>query len=303
MLSTAKRLTTFEHPYQKDLIATLKPVQSILKLGFCFRVKNNTEAELIMEYLNSMFLVPSIAYQLVLTKVHHHRKEMVTIRKMIGEMETALSVLNFRLVNPDYCIPNLSGNKIHFEATNLYHLLVDNPVKNPVSWSKNTLVTESNASGKSTYVKAIAVNTMLAQTIHTVMADQCQLSYGHIYSSMAVNDDLLANESYFIAGIKSIKRVLDRVMRYEPCYCFIDEILRGTNTVERIAASASIVNWLASYPSLAFVATHDNELTTILEKSCENLHFSEVVTQKEGISFDYRVKNGSAKSRNALRLL
>ena len=89
----------------------------------------------------------------------------------------------------------------------------------------------------------------------------------------------------------------------ERCYCFIDEILKGTNTIERIASSAAVVNWLSDYPSLAFVATHDIELTEILKNECENVHFEEQVTPEKGISFDFQLKAGPAITRNAIALL
>lgn len=89
----------------------------------------------------------------------------------------------------------------------------------------------------------------------------------------------------------------------ERCYCFVDEILKGTNTIERIASSASVVRWLAEYPSLAFVATHDIELTEILKNYCENVHFEEQVTEGKGISFDFKLKEGPSRTRNAIALL
>lgn len=120
---------------------------------------------------------------------------------------------------------------------------------------------------------------------------------------MAVEDDIFAGDSYFVAEIKSIKRLLDQVEQGERCYCFIDEILKGTNTIERIAASSSVVTWLAEYPSLSFVATHDIELTEILKNQCENVHFEEAVTEEQGITFDYLLKQGPAVTRNAIALL
>jgi len=96
---------------------------------------------------------------------------------------------------------------------------------------------------------------------------------------------------------------LEQVQQKERCYCFVDEILKGTNTIERIAASASIIHWLSRYTSLAFIATHDIELTEILKNDCSNIHFSEQVTADDGISFDYKVKQGPSTSRNAIALL
>src|SRR5699024_9710649 len=110
---------------------------------------------------------------------------------------------------------------------------------------------------------------------------------GHVITSMAVEDNIFEGDSYFIAEIKSIKRLLTQVETNEKCYCFIDEILKGTNTIERIAASSSVVHWLRNFPSLAFIATHDIELTEILKTSCKNVHFAESVTKEEGVVFDY----------------
>ena len=122
------------------------------------------------------------------------------------------------------------------------------------------------------------------------VAESFTMEPGHVLTSMAVEDDLFEGDSYFVAEIKSIKRLLEQVQQKERCYCFVDEILKGTNTIERIAASASIIHWLSRYPSLAFIATHDIELTEILKNDCSNIHFSEQVTADDGISFDYKVK-------------
>lgn len=174
---------------------------------------------------------------------------------------------------------------------------------NEVNWTKNTLVTGSNASGKSTYVKSVAISCILSATIHTALATKFQLPFAHILTSMAVEDDIFEGDSYFVAEIKSVKRVLDLAETRVPCLCFIDEILKGTNTIERIAASSSMVHWLADYPSLAFVATHDIELTEILKESCDNVHFQEQVTKEQGVSFDYRLRQGPSTTRNAIQLL
>ena len=202
---------------------------------------------------------------------------------------------------PLSCIPEFRDGSV--EAESVYHPLVNGAIVNPVDWHQNTLITGSNASGKSTYVKAIAISCVLSQTINTAVAESFALQPGHVITSMAIEDDIFEGDSYFIAETKSIKRLLDLVQTNIRCYCFIDEILKGTNTVERIAASSSVVAWIADHPSLAFVATHDIELTEILKNKCANLHFSETVTDEEGVTFDYKVKEGPSTSRNAIALL
>ena len=300
-LSTAKDLGKLETPVQQLLKEYLAPLKGILSFGFSFRTKSNSEADIIFDYINMALMLPFISYNFVLKRLANHRKEAIALWDILGKLEIAYAVLNFRQYMPHICSPVFAKGGI--TAVESYHpLLEKEAVANPIDWQKNTLVTGSNASGKSTYVRSIAINCILAQTINTAAAKELTMERGHVLTSMAVEDNLFEGDSYFVAEIKSIKRVLDQVRLGQRNYCFIDEILKGTNTVERIAASASIIDWLKSYPSLAYVATHDIELTEILKHSCENVHFEERV-QEEGISFDYLLKPGAAKTRNALKLL
>ena len=118
---------------------------------------------------------------------------------------------------------------------------------------------------------------------------------------MVVRDDLAAGDSYFIVEIKSLRRILEMVEKY-PCTCYIDEILRGTNTVERIAASASVLFYLYNQDVLCIAASHDIELTNLLAKQYDNYHFREHVTDK-GIVFNYKINEGPSTTRNAIKLL
>jgi DNA mismatch repair ATPase MutS len=183
------------------------------------------------------------------------------------------------------------------------------------------LLTGSNASGKSTFLKTIAIVQIFAQTIDTVPANSYKSGFYRVYSSMALRDDLLSKESYFIVEIKSLKRIIDAANNAEnsaaglsgtkmadsaagerPVMCFVDEVLRGTNTVERIAASSEILENLDRNGVFCFAATHDIELTQLLDKSYENYHFEETI-EGEDVCFNYKLCKGRAMSRNAIRLL
>lgn len=300
-ISLANKLSTIVTPRQAEIRKNVVPLKSIAKWGFSFRVKSTSEADIMFEYLNLVFMIPFIAYNFVITRLSKYSQEAIKLWKVLGEMEVAAAILNFRTYFPVSCQPEFAVGGI--QAEDIYHPLVEYSVVNPVDWQRNTLVTGSNASGKSTYVKSIAVSGILAQTINTAIAEKMTMQPGHVLTSMAVEDDIMAGDSYFVAEIKSIKRLLDQVEKGERCYCFIDEILKGTNTIERIAASSSVVTWLADYPSLSFVATHDIELTEMLKEYCDNVHFEETVTEEQGISFDYELKQGPAVTRNAIALL
>ena len=188
------------------------------------------------------------------------------------------------------------------KAEGICHPLVSEPVANSITADRPVLLTGSNASGKSTFLKTLAVNAILAQTVHTVLADAYEASYFRILSSMALRDDLAKKESYYIVEIRSLKRIMDASEGQYPLLCFVDEVLRGTNTAERIAASSRILRYLAEKHALVFAATHDLELTSLLNDVYENYHFSEQV-RDDIVVFDYRLKPGKANSRNALKLL
>ena len=119
---------------------------------------------------------------------------------------------------------------------------------------------------------------------------------------MAVRDDIQSGESYYIKEIKYLKRIIDGLSPDTPAICIVDEILRGTNTQERIAASCAVLRYLARHNCLAMVASHDIELTQLLKDQYDNFHFSEQITDG-GITFSYQIQPGPADSKTAIRLL
>ena len=148
------------------------------------------------------------------------------------------------------------------------------------------------------------MNALLAQTVHTCAAASYEAPFYRIYSSMSLRDDLAGGDSYYMVEIKSIKRIMDqaRQERERPVLCFVDEVLRGTNTVERIAASTQIMRKLAAGHALCFAATHDVELTKLLAQEYDNYHFEERIEEND-ISFPYKLMRGPASTRNAIALL
>ena len=119
---------------------------------------------------------------------------------------------------------------------------------------------------------------------------------------MAVKDDLMAGESYFIREIRYLRRILDSLDSDKTTICAIDEILRGTNTGERIRASRAILEYLKDRNCISLVATHDRELTELLKEDYDNYHFSEEIGEHD-IVFNYRIIEGPASSQNAVKLL
>ena len=184
----------------------------------------------------------------------------------------------------------------------MYHPLIENAVSNSLDMQKNILLTGSNASGKSTFLKTMGINILLAQTIHTCTARKFTMPFCSLYTSMSLKDSLSLKESYYMAEIKAIKRILDASKKEDMIVCMVDEVLRGTNTVERIAASTQILKGMAGGNIMCLAATHDVELTKTLEKEYDNYHFEESMV-KGDVLFSYQLKPGRANSSNAIDLL
>ncbi|MBQ5677037.1 MAG: hypothetical protein IIV45_18575, partial [Lachnospiraceae bacterium] len=220
-----------------------------------------------------------------------------------GKIEAYISIGAYRKSVEYYAIPQLDTKNNHIEAQEMYHPLIDEPVANSFSVNKGMLLTGSNASGKSTFLRMTAINAILAQTAHMALAKSYCGSMFRVYSSMALKDDLEQGDSYFIVEIKALKRILDVVSKDKtPILCFVDEVLRGTNTVERIAASCEILKSLSGQQIMCFAATHDIELTDLLQDSYDNYHFEETI-ENDDVLFNYRLMKGKARTRNAIKLL
>ena len=129
-----------------------------------------------------------------------------------------------------------------------------------------------------------------------------RMPHVQVLTSMAVRDDLMAGESYFIREIRYLKRILDHLNDRKVTLCVIDEILRGTNTGERIRASHAILEYLAGKNCIPLIASHDKELTVLLDRLYDNYHFSEEMGEGD-ISFSYKIMKGPATSQNAVKLL
>ncbi len=257
--------------------------------------------DIILDYLRMISHIDLIIFSKLFKKLRGKKEEVNRLVKVLGEIESCIAIGWYRNTLPYYVVPNFHGKDLEIEDA--CHPLIENPVPNSIKASGGVLITGSNASGKSTFLKTVAINAILAQGIHTVYAKEYKAEIFDIFSSMALRDSVVQGDSYFMVEIKSIKRILDRVKASErKMICFVDEVLRGTNTVERIAASTHILMCLQRAETICFAATHDIELARLLEDSYDNYHFEENI-EGEDVKFSYLLCQGKATSRNAIKLL
>lgn len=252
------------------------------------------------EYYRLLTLKDIRSYNRITAVMEKNTEHLQRLYCSIGAVDAAIAVLSYRKSIDYFCKPEfIYENRI--ETENIYHPLLAKPVPNSASLNPSSLVSGSNASGKSTFIKAVAICGILAQTLHTCTARRFCTRPVLVMTSMAVRDDITANESYFMTEIKSLLRILKKIPDVH-CACYIDEILKGTNTIERIAASVAVLGFLRKLDCLCMVATHDIELTQLLGNSYDNYHFRESMSDS-GIEFDYRIYPGPSRTRNAILLL
>ncbi|MHB8129706.1 MAG: MutS-related protein [Mobilitalea sp.] len=309
LLDSIKGIHQLEIPEVKTYTDTLKQDSNLFKgfrKGAFLLISKNVSGnplDMMLDYVRMLFHVDLIKYNSMLGFFKKNRKVLNRLFINIGFLDSMIAAASFRNMISYYCEPNLvkTGHP-KLTVTDLYHPLLETPITNSIAEDKSVLITGSNASGKSTFIKTLAINAILSQTIYTSTSKNYKASYFMIYSSMALRDNIFSNESYYIVEIKSLKRILDRINDEIPALCFIDEVLRGTNTLERIAASSRILSSLSKKNALVFAATHDIELTQILENGYSNYHFQERIAENE-ILFDYKLYKGKAISKNAIKLL
>ncbi|MCL1873674.1 MAG: hypothetical protein FWF85_06115 [Clostridiales bacterium] len=278
-------------------------LKAITRIG---HVPTNTTAGEFAALLNSLLLLDLITYEFHKNRLGKHHADIFQIHEYLGRIDSAIAISSYRKSLDVYSIPQIDFSpsaSVSVYGINLVHPLIENAVPNDLATKKPVLLTGSNASGKSTFLKTVAVNAILAQGICTAIGNNYFAPAFRIYSSMAIADNLLAGESYYISEIKSLKRIMDADASKQPLLCVIDEVLRGTNTVERIAASAEFLKYLTGKKMICLAATHDIELCTLLAGYYRLLHFEETITDEGEILFDYTIKDGPATTRNALKLL
>ena len=257
--------------------------------------------DIMLDYLRMVTHIDLIIFNHLFKKLQGRKEEVASLAKVLGEIEACIAIGWYRNTLPYYTTPDFSGTNL--EIKDASHPLIEEAVPNSIAADGGVLITGSNASGKSTFLKTIAINVILAQGVHTVFAKEYKAEVLDVFSSMALRDNVVQGDSYFMVEIKSIKRILEKVKDSErKIICFVDEVLRGTNTVERIAASTHILMCLQKAKTICFAATHDIELARLLKDSYDNYHFEEMI-EGDDVKFSYQLCEGKATSRNAIKLL
>ena len=250
------------------------------------------------EYIWGILLIDVSMFNHIMKIMSNKQMDVMVLLDFVGEIDSNISILSYRESVSKWCRPKFVQKGLVVKG--IMHPLIVHPVKNDFELSDRAIITGSNASGKSTFMKAIAINCILAQAVHTCIAEDMVLQPMQIVTCMALRDDILTGESYYFREAKYLKRMLDLIVKETSVLIVIDEILKGTNTNERIAASKAILEYISNLQCLALVATHDNELT---ENSAYNEYYFSSRIQEKDIVFDYKIHRGISRKSNAIALL
>jgi hypothetical protein len=257
---------------------------------------------LIIELVKIAFNIEIILFYSIIDALRAQKEELKKLFKYVGMVDTGISIASFRASLPVYCKPVFKDSP-GLDTEGITHPLIVNCVANNLHLNqKNLLLTGSNMSGKTTFIRSVGVNMVLAQTLYTCTASRFEMPYSKIYSSITISDSLLEEKSYYFEEMRIIKEFIQASGSEEPCFFILDEIFKGTNTIERVSAGKAILSYLAKNGNMVFVSTHDTELNELLKTEYDHYHFSETIAEKE-LVFDHTIKQGPLKTRNAIRIL
>lgn len=292
---------------EQDALNGLKAVRGRLKINQSLQLFTSSELYmlpwLIYELLKAFTLIEVKASVFIVKEINQKRGLIHLLYKAIGKTDFLYSIIRLR-ESGGCCIPDFVSNLKETEITGLYHPLIENCVKNDFAPANNAvLITGSNAAGKSTFLRSLALSNILASSIHTCFASCFKLPLLRTVAAMHHTDDLSEGLSHYLSEVKDMAAVF-KLGVIAPCLLLFDEPFNGTNSRERVAIAASMLQYFAGRPGhMTLVASHDFELLQLLEGSYKMYFFNEQVRPDGKLSFDYRLKEGRKVTRNALELI
>jgi DNA mismatch repair ATPase MutS len=303
-----KKNVVFHNKLVDESISSLKQFQR-KSSAINFDNKSGVMSELeqigayLLELLKAFFLIEVFAFFKVIKELESRRTSIITLFDYVGNIDSSISIASLRAGSLKTCRPFFCQSVKTVSAKNMYHPLIENCIENNLSISgKSILITGSNMSGKSTFLRTLTINSILAQTIYTCFAEEFISPILKQYSSIRIDDNLFQGKSYYLQEVSTVGSLIAEVQSPYQNLFILDEVFKGTNTIERISAAKAILSYLNHKNNIVIISTHDIELSDMLEKEYDLYHFTETIENGE-LYFDHKIKAGQLKTRNAIRLL
>jgi len=292
-----------------DLNKSIQTINKVRNRMLFFQLEGKLQGDLAVifwgtfELVKTLFLLEPLLLFAVLKRLNTKRKEIEDVYSFVGEVDVLISIASLRKGVDSFCLPKINQDDSKIKAEQLYHPLIPNCVLNNISVSnKSILLTGSNMSGKTTFIRSVGLNFITGLTINTCFAKSFTLPILRVFSAIRISDALMNDKSYYLEEVLTIKEMLEKSGDGRPNLLLLDEMFKGTNTVERIAAGKATLSHLSKNGNIVFVSTHDIELADMLVDEYELYHFSEIIDRKS-VDFDFRLKEGKLKNRNAIKIL
>jgi len=291
-----------KRPYSASQV--FKQLKSLVKE---FEYRQN----MLVGFILNSFLMWDIRCIYKLWKWHgQNHKKLTDWLDVIAETDALVSIGNYANNNPEYAYPEIHEGGFTFQAENLAHPLLhpEKRISNNFmvnGWSKVLIVTGANMAGKSTFLRTVGVNLILSRLGAPICASTMRTTPIEIYTNMRTTDSLLKEESYFFAELKRIKGVLDRLKNNERIFVVLDEMLKGTNSIDKLDGSKKLIRKLLELKAVALIATHDLKLSEMQDEFPQQVinKCFEIRTENNELVFDYKLSEGVTKTMNATFLL
>ena len=276
----------------ENILRELVPLKKTLRsFGF---LTGNAEMDFAETYKNVLFLSEARSFSKAQKYFKKYGEEIFKLYYLLGKIDCQIGIIS---ISKAYGT-NFADFGEKISGKNLYTPLLKEPVANDLDLEKSMILTGSNASGKSTYLRTIGINAVFALSFGIFFGEKFEIKPMKLRSAIDISDSIMENLSYFMAESKAIGAMIEDG---EEKIILLDEIFRGTNTIDRIAAATAALKYLAKTNHVV-AATHDIELTILLKDLYKNMHFEEKIEDGD-IKFDYLLKEGPATSRNAIAIL
>lgn len=281
-------------------------VQELSKISAAFDYRLNF---LVGIFLNIFFLWDIIQCIRIERWKNDHSDQLVTWFDTLARVDELSSLAGFAFNYPDSVFPELS-KQFKIEASDVKHPFINQKesIGNKITipgWQHFQIITGANMAGKSTYLRAVGINLILAMTGAPVLAKNFTFKPVQLFTGIKTSDSLQDGESYFFAELKRLKSIIDMIESGQQVFIILDEILRGTNSADKQKGSKALISQLIKFGASGMIATHDltlGELVKSFPDNAVNKRF-EVEIKNDELVFDYKLKDGISQNLNASFLM
>lgn len=300
----------FEHPYLKQKQGSIQDASRAFKQLAKQIGLFDLRLSVLSPFINGLLLTDLLSARAYLRWNEKYQASIKSWFDTLGEIETLNSLATFHFNHPSFVYPKPATDQLHIVATGMGHPLMkeSTAVVNDVSIGDDStlhIITGSNMSGKSTFLRTLGLNMILAQAGAPVFARSFVFSPVRLLTSFHHIDSLEESTSYFYAELKALKDIIDSLSNSQPALILLDEVMRGTNSKDKHDGTALLIKKLLQHPCMAMIATHDTELGILADEypgKIQNFCFESTLADDE-LNFDFTMRNGVAQTKNATYLM